>query len=89
MKTSRWRLNDENLGHMNVDGVLLVSGRLEGLILASGRAGKPPVSKIHNFFLRETFLVIPSLSDEWLSWTSVKIGFMRKFPLVVEMHSLE
>ncbi|KAF2557208.1 hypothetical protein F2Q68_00014669 [Brassica cretica] len=31
MKTSRWRLNDENLGQMNVDGVLLVSGRLEGV----------------------------------------------------------
>jgi len=31
LKTSRWRLNDENLGQMNVDGVLLVSGRFEGL----------------------------------------------------------
>ena len=31
MKTSRWRLNDENLGQMNVDGVLLVSGRFEGV----------------------------------------------------------
>ncbi|KAF2558407.1 hypothetical protein F2Q68_00015165 [Brassica cretica] len=30
MKTSHWRLNDENLGQMNVDGVLLVSGRFEG-----------------------------------------------------------
>ncbi|KAF3594298.1 hypothetical protein DY000_02023816 [Brassica cretica] len=30
MKTSRWRLNDENIGQMNVDGVLLVSGRFEG-----------------------------------------------------------
>ncbi|KAF2549064.1 hypothetical protein F2Q70_00021206 [Brassica cretica] len=29
MKTSRWRLNDENIGQMNVDGVLLVSGRFE------------------------------------------------------------
>ncbi|KAF3552809.1 hypothetical protein F2Q69_00015444 [Brassica cretica] len=31
MKTSRWMLNDENLGQINVDGVLLVSGRFEGL----------------------------------------------------------
>ncbi|CAG7885908.1 unnamed protein product, partial [Brassica rapa] len=31
LKTSRWRLNDENLGQMNVDGVLLVSGRFEGV----------------------------------------------------------
>ncbi|KAF3552810.1 hypothetical protein F2Q69_00015447 [Brassica cretica] len=30
MKTSRWRLNDENLGQINVDGVLLVSGQFEG-----------------------------------------------------------
>ena len=31
MKTSHWRLNDENLGQMNVDGVLLVSGRFKGV----------------------------------------------------------
>ncbi|KAF2559363.1 hypothetical protein F2Q68_00014671 [Brassica cretica] len=31
MKTSCWRLNDENIGQMNVDGVLLVSGRFEGV----------------------------------------------------------
>ena len=31
LKTSSWRLNDENLGQMNVDGVLLVSGRFEGV----------------------------------------------------------
>ena len=31
MKTNRWRLYDENLGQMNVDGVLLVSGRFEGV----------------------------------------------------------
>ena len=31
MKTSRWRLYDENLGQMNVDGVLFVSGRFEGI----------------------------------------------------------
>ncbi|KAF3582904.1 hypothetical protein DY000_02032807 [Brassica cretica] len=30
MKTSHWRLYDENVGQMNVDGVLLVSGRFEG-----------------------------------------------------------
>ena len=31
MKTSRYRLYDENLGQMNGDGVLLVSGRFEGV----------------------------------------------------------
>lgn len=31
MKTSCWRLNNENLGQMNVDGVLLVSGWFEGV----------------------------------------------------------
>ncbi|WZZ32411.1 hypothetical protein YC2023_015812 [Brassica napus] len=31
MKTSRWRLNDENFDQMNVDGVLFVSGRFEGV----------------------------------------------------------
>ena len=31
MKTICWRLNDENLGQMNVDGVLLVSGWFEGV----------------------------------------------------------
>ncbi|WZZ54064.1 hypothetical protein YC2023_054171 [Brassica napus] len=30
MRTSCWRLNDENLGQMNVDGVLFVFGRVEG-----------------------------------------------------------
>ncbi|KAF3553883.1 hypothetical protein F2Q69_00015439 [Brassica cretica] len=30
MKTSNWRLYDENVGQMNVDGVLFVSGRFEG-----------------------------------------------------------
>jgi len=36
MKTSRWRLYDENLGQMNVDGVLLVSGRFEGITKLPG-----------------------------------------------------
>nr|VDD10233.1 unnamed protein product [Brassica oleracea] len=31
MKTSHWRLYDENVGQMNVDVVLLVSGRFEGV----------------------------------------------------------
>ena len=36
MKTSRWRLYDENLGQMNVHGVLLVSGRFEGITKLPG-----------------------------------------------------
>ena len=36
MKTSRWRLYYENLGQMNVDGVLLACGRFEGITKLPG-----------------------------------------------------
>ena len=48
---------------------------------------KPLNCKIHNFLLREYFVVFPSLSDAWLSWLSVKIGFMPKILSFVEIHS--
>ncbi|KAF2578430.1 hypothetical protein F2Q68_00004919 [Brassica cretica] len=50
------------LVHINSSG--MSSGILGSCrILTNGWAGKPPTCKIHNFFLREDFLVIPSLMN--------------------------
>ncbi|CAG7875797.1 unnamed protein product [Brassica rapa] len=56
MKTSRWRLYGENLGQMNVDGVLLVSGRFEGI-------AKLPGNLLDGFECAE---VVPNLKEKEL-----------------------
>ena len=51
-------------------------------MLADGRAGEPPVCKIHIFLVRVALKMIPTVRDSLLSVECIKIGFLAKFFMV-------
>ena len=47
-------------------------------MLADGRAGEPPVCKIHIFLVQVALKMIPTFVDSLLSVECMKIGFVAK-----------